>query len=313
MSLEHFYIEQQSLDFVASVGDTCTSLLTIVNCTNFPLTLMGSVDEPFYFNWGGGLVTSGTFDVYDKFYVMLAISFIATTPGQYNSKATFRSALDGTVIEIPVSAYVFPDVNPQQDAVDLGLPSGTLWATCNVGATAPEEYGDYFAWAETVPNKDFYQWSTTPYVVIEDGQVHFTKYNTKESLGPVDNKTELDPEDDAAYVNWGEEWRMPSKEQIDELSANCTWVWTQVNGVNGQLATGPNGNTIFFPAAGSRLEYDLSGAGERGHYWTRSLYILTPTVTFPNSGYKLYVTNNTFGWNSGNRNCGFVVRAVRAN
>jgi len=248
--------------------------------------------------------------------MVLALAFSITT------NATVKNGDVNGDGEIDISdvteliAYILnggqPTPDPTHETVDLGLPSGTLWATCNVGATAPEEYGDYFAWAETVPNKDFYQWATTPYVVIESGQVHFTKYNTKESLGPVDNKTELDPEDDAAYVNWGPEWRMPSKEQIDELSANCTWVWTQVNGVNGQLATGPNGNTIFFPAAGSRLEYDLSGAGERGHYWTRSLYVLTPTVSFPNSGYKLYVTNNTFGWNSGNRNCGFVVRAVRA-
>ena len=197
-----------------------------------------------------------------------------------------------------------------KEVVDLGLPSGTLWATFNIGATAPEEYGDYFAWAETVPNKEHYWWSSTPYVVIEDGQVHFSKYNTKENLGPVDNKTELDPEDDAAYVNWGPHWRMPSKEQLDELTANCTWEWTQVNGVNGHLVTGSNGNTIFFPAAGYRLEYDLNGVGVNGSYWTRSLYVLNATVSFPNSGYKLYTTSSSFGWGAGNRDCGFVVRPV---
>jgi len=266
MSLEHFYIEQQSLDFVASVGDTCTSLLTIVNCTNFPLTLMGSVDEPFYFNWGGGLVTSGTFDVYDKFYVMLAISFIATTPGQYNSKATFRSALDGTVIEIPVSAYVFPDVNPQQDAVDLGLPSGTLWATCNVGASSPEESGDAFAWGETDPVGE-YDWDNpwSNYKWCNGSSNTLTKYCTNSQYGTVDNLTELEPEDDAAWVNWGPRWRMPSNKQLTELEEYCTWKRVTKNGVEGRLVTGLNGNSIFLPASGQHS------------YWSRQL---NPSITF---------------------------------
>lgn len=266
MSLEHFYIEQQSLDFVASVGDTCTSLLTIVNCTNFPLTLMGSVDEPFYFNWGGGLVTSGTFDVYDKFYVMLAISFIATTPGQYNSKVTFRSALDGTVIEVPISAYVFPDVDPQQDAVDLGLPSGTLWATCNVGASSPEESGDAFAWGETEPVGE-YDWNNPwgNYKWCNGSESTLTKYCTDSHYGTVDNLTVLEPEDDAAWVNWGPKWRMPSNEQFTELEEYCTWKRVTKNSVEGRLVTGLNGNSIFLPAS------------DQHAYWSRQL---NPSVTF---------------------------------
>ena len=269
MSLNDFYIEQQSLDFVASVGDTCTSLLTIVNCTNFPLTVMGSVDEPFYFNWGGGLVSSVTYDVYGQLYVMQAISFIATTPGQYNSKVTFRSALDGTVIEVPVSALVFPDVNPQQDAVDLGLPSGTLWATCNVGASSPEEFGDAFAWGETEPVGD-YDWDN-PWSNYKwcNGSVNtLTKYCTDSEYGTVDNLTELEPEDDAAWVNWGPMWRMPNEEQFDELKENCTWKCSTKNGVEGRLITGPNGNSIFLPAT------------EENAYWSRELNTALPFYAF---------------------------------
>ena len=269
MSLEHFYIEQQSLDFVASVGDTCTSLLTIVNCTNFPLTVMGSVDEPFYFNWGGGLVSSGNFEVYDKLYVMLAISFIATTPGQYNSKVTFRSAPFGTLIEVPVSAYVFPDVNPQQDAVDLGLPSGTLWASCNVGASSPEESGDAFAWGETEPVRE-YDWNNpwSNYKWCNGSSDTLTKYCTDSDYGTVDNLTELEPEDDAAWVNWGPMWHMPNEEQFDELKENCTWKCSTKNGVEGRLITGPNGNSIFMPAT------------EVNAYWSRELNTALPFYAF---------------------------------
>ena len=109
---------------------------------------------------------------------------------------------------------------PVHEFVDLGLSSGTLWATCNVGATNPEEYGDYFAWGEVVPNKETYTWSTTAWVYYEGSSLRFSKYNTSEQYGAIDNKTELDPEDDAAYVNWGPEWRIPTEEQIKELISN---------------------------------------------------------------------------------------------
>ena len=297
MSLEHFYIEQQSLDFVASVGDTCTSLLTIVNCTNFPLTVMGSVDEPFYFNWGGGLVSSVTYDVYGQLYVMQAISFIATTPGQYNSKVTFRSALDGTVIEVPVSALVFPDVNPQQDAVDLGLPSGTLWATCNVGASSPEESGDAFAWGETEPVGEidwFNTWNN--YKWCNGSEDTMTKYCTDSQYGTVDNLTELEPEDDAAWVNWGPMWRIPSNEQFDELEENCTWKKATKNGVEGRLITGPNGNYIFLPAS------------EYFDYWSRNL---NPGISYYAFGRSFDETSTKWLFMWSPRFSGNYVRAVR--
>ena len=150
------------------------------------------------------------------------------------------------------------------DWVDLGLPSGTIWATRNIGASAPEDYGYYFAWGETTPTpKDNYDWSTYKWCKGNDNTL--TKYCTNSDYGYngfTDGKTELDPEDDAAYVNWGSVARMPSLEQIKELRDNCNWQWTERNGVNGQLVTGPNGNTIFLPAA---------GAVSWGLYWSRTL------------------------------------------
>ena len=161
---------------------------------------------------------------------------------------------------------------PQDDHewVDLGLPSGTLWATCNVGADKPEDYGDYFAWGETEP-KDYYDWST--YKWCNGSNDTMTKYCANSSYGYngfTDDKTELDPEDDAAYVNWGENWRMPTTDQQLELITNCTHTWTQLNGVNGMLVTGPNGNTLFVPAAGYRWGDYLRRAGTDAFCWSCS-------------------------------------------
>ena len=157
--------------------------------------------------------------------------------------------------------------------VDLGLPSGTLWATCNIGANAPEEYGYYFAWGETEPKEVYswynYKWCNGTFDTI-------TKYLTEDGYTYgfrdfTDGKTELDPEDDAAYVNLGPEWRMPSMEQQLELVEQCTWTQKTRNGVNGMLVKGPNGNTIFLPAAGRWLD-SLDAVGSVGYYWSRTLF-----------------------------------------
>ena len=159
--------------------------------------------------------------------------------------------------------------------VDLGLPSGLKWATCNVGATTPEEYGSYFAWGETEP-KATYDVSTYKYC---NGTIDsFTKYCTESDLGfdfgTEDNKTMLELSDDAARVNWGGDWRMPTGDEIEELTDtnNCTWEWTTQNGVNGyKVTSNKNGNSIFLPAAGERYNYDLNNAGSNGYYWSSSL------------------------------------------
>ena len=136
--------------------------------------------------------------------------------------------------------------------VDLGLPSGTLWAYTNIGANVPEDYGNYYAWGETAA-KETYDWTTYQY--CNGSETTLTKYCFDESYGLdgyTDSLTTLEATDDAASVNWGGNWRMPTQDEMQELLDNCTQVWTTQNGVNGRLFTGPNGNSIFLPAAGGR-------------------------------------------------------------
>jgi hypothetical protein len=151
--------------------------------------------------------------------------------------------------------------------VDLGL--SIKWATCNVGATRPEEYGGYYAWGETEEKKN-YEWNT--YKWCNGRYDTMIKYCTSSSYGTVDNKTTLDLSDDAARVNWGGSWRMPTKAEQYELRDNCTWTWTTQNRVKGYKVTSKkNGNSIFLPAAGYRVDGSLFDAGSIGYYWSSSL------------------------------------------
>ena len=188
------------------------------------------------------------------------------------------------------------------DYVDLGLPSGTKWATYNVGATKPTESGDYFAWGETEPKK-VYNWDT--YKWCKGSNTTMTKYCDNSKYGTVDNKTVLEAEDDAATANWGSAWRMPTKEEQDELRKGCDWEWTEDfngTGVNGRLGTSKsNGSTIFLPAAGRRYT-GLGLAGNDGYYWSSSLYE-------DRSG-TLYFGGSSIGWGIDSRIFGQSVRAV---
>ena len=156
------------------------------------------------------------------------------------------------------------------DAIDLGL--SVKWASCNVGADSPEEYGDYYAWGET-EEKDNYDWSTYKWS-SRDNFYDMTKYYFDEFI--ADNKTLLEPEDDVAHVKRGNGWRMPTARESIELAEKCVWSWISVNGVNGYLVTGPNGNSIFLPAAGYRYGTELNRDGKEGFYWTSSLYDIAP-------------------------------------
>ncbi|MCQ2324043.1 MAG: hypothetical protein MJZ53_04235 [Paludibacteraceae bacterium] len=188
------------------------------------------------------------------------------------------------------------------EAIDLGLPSGIKWANINVGATKPEEYGAYFAWGET-KQKTTYNWST--YFDTKDGGSTFTKYNNN------GGNTTLDLEDDAAHVNWGGSWRMPTTAEQDELQNkdNCTWEWkTNYNGtdVNGYLVTSKkNHNSIFLPASGYREDSSLRYVGSFGYYWSSSLH-----MGFSDCAGYLYIRTDDVAWRSSLRNYGHSVRPV---
>ena len=193
--------------------------------------------------------------------------------------------------------------------IDLGLPSGLLWATCNVGADNPEDYGDYFAWGETQP-KDDYSWSTYQYSNGSFGNA-LTKYCTNSSYGYngfTDNLTNLLPEDDAATANWGGDWRMPTKEEWQELRNNTTVIWTAQNGVYGRLFTAANGNSIFLPAAGFHTDDLHYYAGSFGDYWSSSL-----NTDVPDGAWGLdFGSGNEYNLSGYSRQAGFTVRPVRS-
>ena len=160
--------------------------------------------------------------------------------------------------------------------VDLGLPSGLKWATCNVGATKPEEYGNYYAWGETATKSEYTEDNS-----LTDG----LSISELQAQGIIDGNDNLTSSHDAARANWGGSWRMPTSGQMEELVDHCEWEWTQVNGVNGYKLTGPNGNSIFLPAAGERYWSELYGGSVRGCYWSsKTFYSAHPQHLYFDSG-----------------------------
>ena len=191
-----------------------------------------------------------------------------------SNKNNYNISENNNPLSIPNNSNSTPIVGSinGHEYVDLGL--SVLWATCNVGASKPEEYGNYYAWGEVLTKSIYrptnYKWNIT-------NDTSKIKYNTISDygyLGFVDNKTNLDPEDDVAHLVWGDNWRIPTHEEFQELIDSCTWTWSDVNGIKGYLITsnikGVTNNSIFLPTAGdsfdnnSKLHYD-------GKYWTSSL------------------------------------------
>ena len=224
---------------------------------------------------------------------------------------------DGTVIRYQASEVSYVTVEedlPKYDYVDLGLPSGTLWATCNVGAFSPEDYGDYFAWGETTgynSGKTDFSWSTYEW---SNGSINtMTRYCNNSSYGYngfTDALTELELADDAAYVNWGSNWRMPSIEQFEELinSSYTTTEWTTQNDVYGRKITSKkNGKSIFLPAAGYRYGTSLVNAGSIGYNWARTLASDIP----PCATYGLHFHSSSMEKFDNYRFIGHSIRPVR--
>ena len=241
-------------------------------------------------------------DINSVIYIILGsdVSDYVHSRADVNSDGEVNIADINVIIDIILKGQ--PAVNTKE-WVDLGLPSGTLWATCNVGANSPEEYGDYFAWGETF-SKDYYDWTT--YKWCNGSMDGITKYSYGSyNIYFIDFKSELEPEDDVAYVQWGPSWRMPTKAQQDELREHCTWTWTTQNGVNGYLVIGPNGNSIFLPVAGNSCEELPCNAESGGFYWSRTLNIEINQVA-----YFLYFDSENVRLSCHNRSFGFPVRAV---
>ena len=197
------------------------------------------------------------------------------------------------------------------DYVNLGLPSGLLWATCNVGATTPEGYGDYFAWGETIP-KDTYDWCNYKYCNGSPQTLTKYTYPGYGYNGLWDQLTTLLSEDDSATANWGNDWRMPTIFEWEELLQYTTNTWTICNGVKGRLFTASNGNSLFLPAAGGRWGDELRYLGGIGHYWSSSLVDDYPRY----ARFLLFSSDIAFALVndiSEDRCYGFSVRPVRAN
>ena len=216
----------------------------------------------------------------------------------YGEDVTFTTETNVTYTEGTLNGYTW---------IDLGLPSGTLWATCNVGANDPWEIGGYFAWGET-STKDYYNSDTYKYGVI-DGAYYLSKYCPNANYGYqgyTDSRTVLEAEDDAATIKWGAGWRTPTKEEIKELYDNTTSVWTTEHGINGRRITSSNGGSIFLPAGGYIDGYDTHYLGQHGEYWSSSLY-----TERPYQAWLLVVDNEYFSPSSrGGRKNGYTVRPV---
>ena len=211
--------------------------------------------------------------------------------------ATIRAtANDGSLVYAACSVRVYK----VPDAVDLGIVVNgktVKWATFNLGASSPEEYGHYYAWGET-ETKEYYSWSTYKFGTSSSGP--FSKYNTNSSYGAIDNKTVLEPEDDVAHVILGGKWRMPTDAEWTALRTNCTWTWTtnyNGTGVAGRIVTsnveGYKDKSIFLPAAGYRDGTYLYSAGSYGNYWSSSL-----NTDYPNDAWRVYFdSSRVYGYN----------------
>ncbi len=209
-------------------------------------------------------------------YAILAISLLVFTRAEAQTMTVNLKSGEKDVFE-KVQRVDFQRIDDSHESVDLGLPSGTLWATMNLGAEKSEDYGEYFSWGETAPKSSYFP---EDYKWCDNGQVDMClKYNTRDDCGTVDNIIELEPDDDPATVLWGKGWCTPSEEQFRELinSNNTIISLENTNGVNVmQITSRKNGRVLLLPSAGDKCGKNIYYEDSRGNYWTRSLYVDEP-------------------------------------
>ncbi len=207
--------------------------------------------------------------------------------------------------DITIVGYYTED---NYEFVDLGLPSGLMWATKNIGATCPEDYGYYFSWGET-HIKESYYWGTYSY--CEGSENNLTKYCYSSEFGMVDDKCILDEDDDAATKNWGKPWRLPTLAEMMELYTNCSWSLASLNGTQGCYITGPNGNSIFIPKAGYKQYKTTFHKGEESYIMSSTLY-KEDNDNHPDYGYLVFCDASSYGIAGSERSFGYSVRPVTA-
>ena len=270
-----------------------------------------------------GATLSGTINNSDKsltcgiiYGTSSSLSSSSGTKKSTTSSGTFSVSLTGLnpnttyyyrAYAVVDGEYKYGDVlsfttksTPKPQVVDLGL--SVKWASFNIGATSPEDYGGYYAWGET-EEKSNYSWST--YKWCNGSYDTMTKYCKSSSYGTVDNKKTLELSDDVAHVKLGGSWRMPTLDEIKELINDCSWSWTTQNGVNGYKVTGPNGNSIFLPAAGYRIGTRVDFRGSDGFYWSGTL-----GDAYSYFAYYLNIYSSSRGWYDNGRVIGHTVRPV---
>lgn len=241
----------------------------------------------------------------------LASSVVSTTMNVISKDGTVTSFDVNDVDEVSFEEEpesVVSNVVDGHTYVDLGLPSGLKWATYNIGAESIDQYGVYFAWGETAPKSNY---SFSSYKHCEGDYNNMTKYCTDSDYGVVDNKSVLEAEDDAATVNWGASWRMPTNKEWNELINGCTWTWTkgyEDGNIVGRIGTSKkNGNTIFLPAAGYKENGDKIDYEYGGNYWSSSLY-----NSYKDHGCILVFLSGYMKCEATPRSRGLTVRAVVA-
>ena len=276
-----FCISAQDYAVKGSVGDfdtaepICSVAVSVYQITGNDTTFYGGCSTDDNGSFIIGQLKAGNYVLYAKsdnhFNTSKSFTLISENVKDLG-KITMRAGKGDLDPAITAVVAKIVDYFPENVYVDLGL--SVKWATCNVGADKPEEYGDYYAWGETEP-KDFYFWDTYKYC---DGTYNsLTKY-TDSACGKdgfSDNKSVLDPEDDVAHVKWGGNWRIPTKDELEELRTKCTWTSTTLNGVKGYSVTsnvdGYTDRSIFLPATGMRIRQWTLNTDTIGRFWGNSI------------------------------------------